>query len=154
MLTVVSFRPEGSVYVVLVMPRSFAVAFIFATKSFSAPASQRASSRATLFADAMRMLSRASRSEIRSPAKTSTVDSWPASDCSSAAWSILIIGPSSPLFSGCSRRITYAVMTLATLAIGTGFCSPDEPNVPMPWTSRAAWPSCGHGIPALEPSKV
>ncbi len=45
-------------------------------------------------------------------------------------------------------------MTLATLAIGTGFCSPDEPNVPMPCTSSAAWPSAGQGMSTLPPSKV
>ncbi len=67
-LTVVLFSPDGSVYVVLVMPRSFAAAFIFSTNAFSEPASQRASSRATLFADAIRTALRASRWEIESPA--------------------------------------------------------------------------------------
>ncbi len=104
--TVVLFRPDGSVYVEFFMPRSLAASFIFCTNAFSDPASQRASSRATLFADAIRMLSRASRWLILSPLVTSTVDSCPASDWSSAAWSISIFGPSSPLLSGCSRRIT------------------------------------------------
>ncbi|CAM5314716.1 hypothetical protein TPAU25S_00949 [Tsukamurella paurometabola] len=45
-------------------------------------------------------------------------------------------------------------MTLATLAIGTGFCSPEEPNVPMPCTSSAACPAAGHGMSGLPPSKV
>ncbi len=58
------------------------------------------------------MLSRASRCEIESPWNTLTVDSWPACDWSSAAWSISIFGPSAPLLSGWSRRTTYAVIDL------------------------------------------
>lgn len=60
METVVSFSPDGSVYVVPVMPRSLAAAFIFLTNASSEPASQRASSRAMLFADGIMMAERAS----------------------------------------------------------------------------------------------
>lgn len=49
--TVVSFRPEASVYFVFFMPSSWAVSFIFLMNAASEPASQRASSRAMLLAD-------------------------------------------------------------------------------------------------------
>ena len=40
-------------------------------------------------------------------------------------------GPGSASASGWSLRITYAVITLATLAIGTGLWSPHVPRLPM-----------------------
>lgn len=48
----------------------------------------------------------------------------------------------------------YAVIDLVTLAIGTGFCSPDWPSVPRPAAAMYAWPSAGHGSWGAAPSKV
>jgi hypothetical protein len=60
--TVDSFRPEGSVYFVFFIPRSAAASFIFLTNAASEPLeSQRASSRATLFADGIMMAASACR---------------------------------------------------------------------------------------------
>lgn len=75
-LTVVASRPEGSVYVVRVMPSSFAVSFIFLTNASCEPESQRASSRAMLLAEGIMRAAIASYSEILSPSLTvSRVDS-------------------------------------------------------------------------------
>lgn len=75
------------------------------------------------------------------------------SDWSWAFWSTWIFAPSPDLI-GWSRRIRYAVITLATLAIGAAFWAPDVPNEPMPWTSSAPWPEDGHGMEASPPPKV
>lgn len=136
-LTVVASRPEGSVYVVLVMPSSLAVSFIFLTNASWEPESQRASSRAMLLADGIMRAAIASYSEIFSPSLTvSRVDSLSVElfflPSVSAVLSTSIIAPCSPFFMGWSRRMMYAVIDLVTLAIGTGFCSPDWPSVPRP----------------------
>jgi hypothetical protein len=50
----------------------------------------------------------------------------------------LLAKPLSPAASGCRSRVRYAVITLATLAIGTGVEVPEVPKLPTPWTSTAA----------------
>src|ERR1700751_2050219 len=45
---------------------------------------------------------------------------------------------------GWSCRTTYAVITLATLAIGTGRVAPGPASTPTPLMSAAETPSAGH----------
>ena len=94
-----------------------------------------------LFAEGNSSACSAWRSVIRSPAFTLSVDSPRATRCPSSATSagvIVTTNPCSPGASGCSRRVRYAVMTFATLAIGTGVVLPDAPKLPTPSTSTAA----------------
>src|SRR5258707_59946 len=55
-----------------------------------------------------------------------------------------ISGPDPPEGSGWSCRTTYAVITLATLAIGTGRVAPGPATTPKPLMSAAETPSAGH----------
>lgn len=144
-LRVVDSRPLAPAYVVRVIPSSAVASFIFTTNASWLPASQRASSRATLLPDGSSISSSSLRWLSRCPSRTGAVDSL--SECAScaASRSTLISGPVSPSLSECPLRITYAVITFVTLAIGTGCCPPVLPNGPMPLTSTLAWPSCGHG---------
>src|SRR5580698_10702844 len=53
-------------------------------------------------------------------------------------------GPDPPAGSGWSSRTTYAVISLATLAMGTGRVAPGPASTPMPLMSAAETPSAGH----------
>src|SRR5947209_4161416 len=53
-------------------------------------------------------------------------------------------GPDPPPGRGWSCRTTYAVITLATLAIGTGRAAPGPATTPKPLMSAAETPSAGH----------
>ena len=55
-----------------------------------------------------------------------------------------ISGPDPSAVRGWSCRITYAVITLATLAIGAGRVAPGPYTTPKPLTSAAEAPSAGH----------
>src|SRR6185312_3512556 len=55
-----------------------------------------------------------------------------------------ISGPDSPAGSGWSCRTTYAVISLATLAMGTGRVAPGPATTPKPPMSAAETPSAGH----------
>src|SRR6201999_2621455 len=99
------------------------------------PASHRASIHAMLSADGSSSASSAWRSVRVSPAATGTSES-PALACdgdaaASDAWTV-ISGPDPSAGSGWSSRITYAVISLATLAIGTGRLAPGPANTPRP----------------------
>ena len=88
-----------------------------------------------LFADGIIMAERASCSVSLSPAFTVlSVDSPAASSLPSDSplASTVMDGPASPFLSGWSLSTTYAVIALATLPIGTAFCSPNESTVPRP----------------------
>src|SRR6185312_6695138 len=98
------------------MPRRRAVAFIRATNAAWLPASHRASIHATLSAEG----------------SSSASDDWTA-----------ISGPDPPEGSGWSCRITYAVITLATLAIATGRVAPGPATTPKPLMSAAETPCAG-----------
>src|SRR5205823_3879190 len=63
-------------------------------------------------------------------------------------------GPSSAGRSGWSRSTRYAVITLATLAMGTGRTAPEEPRLPSPATSTVAWPVAGQGSTGGVPAMV
>lgn len=112
-----------------------------------------------LLADGIIRAAIASYSVILSPSLTvSRVDSLSVElfflPSVSAVLSTSIIWPCSPFLMGWSRRMMYAVIDLVTLAIGTGFCSPDWPSVPRPAAAMYACPSVGHGSWGLAPSKV
>src|SRR5207247_513980 len=129
------------------MPRRRAVAFIRATNAAWLPASHRASIQAMLSADGSSSASSAWRSVSISPATTGTSES-PARACdgyaaASDGWTA-ISGPDPPAESGWSCRTTYAVITLATLAIGTGRVAPGPYTTPKPLMSAAEAPSAGH----------
>src|SRR4029077_4565188 len=55
-----------------------------------------------------------------------------------------ISGPGPPDGSGWSCRTTYAVITLATLAIATGRVAPGPATTPKPLMSAAETPWAGH----------
>ena len=142
MLTVARSSPDGSVYRVSAIPSAAACAFIAATNVAGSPASHRASSRAMLSAEGSSRASRACRSVSTSPAATRTRDWRPAASAAYAAASCaetVSAGPSSAGRSGWSRSTRYAVITLATLAMGTGRTAPEEPRLPSPATSTVAW---------------
>jgi len=131
------------------MPSAVAVLFISVTNDETEPASQRARIFATLSAEASSSASRASRSLSCSPALTSTTD-WcsltsPAYAAASAAVTVMV-GPDSPSASGWCLRMRYAVIVLATLAIGSATSVlPEVPSIPTPSTSIAACPAVGQG---------
>src|SRR2546423_776711 len=130
------------------MPNRAAVAFIFARNASVPPASHRASSCAMLSAEGSKSATSACRSVSTSFAVTFTRERSAASCAGYAAASAedtVIVGPSSPAASGWSDSTTYAVITLATLAIGAGRAAPDVPRLPTPTTSSAAWPWAGQG---------
>src|SRR6185312_197404 len=58
--------------------------------------------------------------------------------------STAISGPDPPGGSGWSCRTTYAVISLATLAMGTGRVAPGPATTPKPLMSAAETPSAGH----------
>src|SRR6266568_1763014 len=129
------------------MPRRRTVAFIRATNAAWLPASHRASIQAMLSADGSSSASSAWRSVSISPAATGTSES-PSRACDGYAaashdWTA-ISGPDPPEGSGWSYRTTYAVITLATLAIGTGRVAPGPATTPKPLMSAAETPSAGH----------
>src|SRR5947207_8945706 len=129
------------------MPRRRAVAFIRATNAAWLPASHRASIHATLSAEGSSSASSAWRSVSLSPATTGTSES-PSRTCDGYAaasddWTV-ISGPDPPEGSGWSCRMTYAVITLATLAIATGRVAPGPATTPKPLMSAAETPSAGH----------
>src|SRR2546429_1229624 len=133
------------------MPRRRAVAFIRATNAAWLPASHRASIQAMLSADGSISASSAWRSVSISPARTGTSES-PSRTCdgyaaASDGWTA-ISGPDPPPGRGWSCRTTYAVITLATLAIGTGRVAPGPATTPKPLISAAETPSAGHGTAA------
>src|SRR6476620_5885458 len=129
------------------MPRRRAVAFIRATNPDWLPVSHRASIHAMLSAEGSSSASSAWRSVSLSPATTGTSES-PSRTCDGYAaasddWTA-ISGPDPPGGSGWSCRITYAVITLATLAIATGRVAPGPATTPKPLMSAAETPSAGH----------
>src|SRR5258707_2049143 len=129
------------------MPRRRAVEFIRAANAARLPASHRASIQAMLSAEGSSSASSACRSVSLSPAATGTSES-PSRACdeyaaASDGWTG-ISGPDSPEGSGWSCRTTYAVITLATLAIGTGRVAPGPATTPKPLMSAAETPSAGH----------
>ena len=135
------------------MPRVRAVAFIFAVNAAWLPASHRASIQAMLSADGSSSASSAWRSEIASPAATGTSES-PSRACAGYAaasdgWTV-ISGPDPPAGRGWSCRITYAVISLATLAMGTCRVAPGPSATPMPLMSAAEVPSAGHETAAAD----
>jgi hypothetical protein len=129
------------------MPNLAAVWFISVTKAETEPASHLARTFATLPAEASSSASRASRSLSCSPALTFTTD-WPSFTslpyaAASAAVTVMV-GPDSPSASGWCLRMRYAVIVLATLAIGSAvLVSPEVPSMPTPSTSTAACPMPG-----------
>jgi hypothetical protein len=129
------------------MPRVRAVAFIFAVNAAWLPASHRASIQAMLSADGSSSASSAWRSEIASPAATGTSESRSRACAgyvaASDGWTV-ISGPDPPAGRGWSCRITYAVISLATLAMGTGRVAPGPSATPMPLMSAVEVPSAGH----------
>src|SRR6201984_3038793 len=132
------------------MPRRRAVAFIRATNAAWLPASHRASIQATLSAEGSSSASSAWRSVSISPAATGTTES-PSRACdgyaaASDGWTS-ISGPDPPAGSGWSCRITYAVITLATLATGTGRVEPGPYTTPKPLMSAAEAPAAGPETP-------
>ncbi len=156
-LTVPLSRPLGSVYVVFFMPSDLAASFIFRTNAVSSsdPVSHRASSRATLLPDGIISIFSMSCRLYFCPTRSPTMrDSSLAVPSSTVLASTVTVGPGSSRLIGCSRRITYAVMILATLAVGTGFCSPNVPMVPEPATMTAACPFSGHGMLNVPPPTV
>src|SRR5260370_30810910 len=129
------------------MPRRRAVAFIRSTNAAWLSASHRASIHAMLSAEGSSSASSAWRSVIVSPATTGTSES-PSRTCDGYAatsddWTA-ISGPDPPEGSGWSCRTTYAVITLVTLAIGTGRAAPGPAIAPQPLMSAAQTPSAGH----------
>src|SRR6266702_1214416 len=129
------------------MPRRRAVAFIRAANAAWLPASHRASIQAMLSAEGSSSAVSAWRSVSLSPAATGTGES-PSRACdgyaaASGGWTS-ISGPDPSAVRGWSCRITYAVITLATLAIGTGRVAPGPYTTPKPLTSAAEAPSAGH----------
>src|SRR6202035_674837 len=111
------------------------------------PASHRASIQAMLSAEGSSSASSAWRSVSISPAATGTSES-PSRACdgyaaASDGWTA-ITGPDPPAGSGWSCRITYAVITLATLATGTGRVEPGPATRPTPLMPAAETPSAGH----------
>src|SRR5579859_3745074 len=129
------------------MPRRRAVAFIRATNAAWLPASHRASIQATLSADGSSSASSAWRSVSRSPAATGTSES-PSRTCdgyaaASSGWTVTS-GPDPRGGSGWSCRTTYAVITLATLAMATGRVAPGPATMPKPLMSAAETPEAGH----------
>src|SRR6266496_364033 len=129
------------------MPRRRAVAFIRAANAAWLPASHRASIQAMLSAEGSSSAVSAWRSVSLSPAATGTSES-PSRACdgyaaASGGWTS-ISGPDPSAVRGWSCRITYAVITLATLAIGTGRVAPGPYTTPKPLTSAAEAPSAGH----------
>src|SRR4029077_11807597 len=82
-----------------------------------------------------------------SPAVTGTSES-PSRTCDGYAaasddWTA-ISGPDPPPGRGWSCRTTYAVITLATLAIATGRVASGPATTPKPLMSAAETPSAGH----------
>src|ERR1700744_4977757 len=138
------------------MPRLRAVAFIRATNAAWLPTSHRARIQAMLSADGSSSASSAWRSVSVSPATTGTSES-PARACAGYAAAsdgrIAMRGAGPPAGSGWSCRITYAVMTLATLAIGTGRVAPGPATTPTPLTSAAETPAARHGTAASRPPR-
>src|SRR5215469_14020879 len=129
------------------MPRRRAVAFIRATNAAWLPASHRASIQAMLSAEGSSSASSAWRSVMVSPAATGTSES-PSRACdgyaaASDGWTV-ISGPDPSAGRGWSCRTTYAVISLATLAIGTGWVAPGPATAPKPLMSAAETPSAGH----------
>src|ERR1700756_3645609 len=129
------------------MPRRRAVAFIRATNAAWPPASHRASIHAMLSAEGSSSASSAWRSVSLSPATTGTSES-PSRTCDEYAaasddWTA-ISGPDPPEGSGWSCRTTYAVITLATLAMATGRVAAGPATTPKPLMSAAEVPSPGH----------
>src|SRR6478735_4900368 len=128
------------------MPRRRAVAFIRATNAAWLPASHRARIHATLSAEGNSSASSAWRSVSLSPATTGTSES-PSRTCDGYAAAsdglTAISGPDRPEGSGWSCRITYAVITLATLAIATGRVAPGPATTPKPLMSAAETPCAG-----------
>src|ERR1700750_3268613 len=125
------------------MPRRRAVAFIRATNAAWLPASHRASIHATLSAEGSSSASSAWRGVSLSPAHRGAGAS-PSRTCDGYAaasddWTA-ISGPEPPEGSGWSCRITYAVITLATLAIATGRVAPGPATTPKPLMSAAETP--------------
>ena len=108
-----------------------------------------------LFAEGSSSASSAWRSVSRSPDFTLSVDSSSATRSPSSVTSVGVIvttNPCRPAASGCSSRVRYAVITFATLAIGTGVEDPEVPKPPTPSTSTAAWPSRGQAIAGALPA--
>ena len=100
-----------------------------------------------LSAEGSSSASSAWRSVSLSPATTGTSES-PSRTCdgyaaASDGWTA-ISGPDPPEGSGWSCRTTYAVITLATLAIGTGRVAPGPATTPKPLMSAAETPLAGH----------
>jgi hypothetical protein len=123
------------------------VAFIRARNAAWLPASHRASIQAMLSADGSSNASSAWRSVSLSPATTGTSES-PSRACdgyaaASGGWTV-ITGPDPFAGSGWSCRTTYAVITLATLATGTGRVAPGPATTPNPLMSAAETPWAGH----------
>src|SRR5438105_2125609 len=58
---------------------------------------------------------------------------------------MLMAGPCSPFCSGFASRVTRAVITLATLAMGSGFPPGVDASTPAPSAPIAAWASDGQG---------
>src|ERR1700753_3817253 len=128
------------------MARRRAAAFIRAANAAWLPASHRARIQAMLSADGRSSASSAWRSVSVSPATTGTSES-PSRACDGYAaasddWTA-ISGPDPPEGSGWSCRTTYAVISLATLAMGTGRVAPGAATTPMPLMSAAEVPSGG-----------
>jgi hypothetical protein len=115
------------------MARLRAAAFIRAANAAWLPASHRASIQAMLSADGNSSASSAWRSVIVSPAAIATSES-PSATCDgySAAsdGSTVISGPDPFADRGWSCRITYAVISLATLAMGTCLSAPGPSVTP------------------------
>src|SRR6201990_1923041 len=129
------------------MPRRRAVVFIRATNPAWLPASHRASIHAMLSAEGSSSASSAWRSVSLSPATTGTSESPPRNCDGYAAASddrTAISGPDPPEGSGWSCRTTYAVITLATLAMATGRVAPGPATTPKPLMSAAETPCAGH----------
>src|SRR5436309_4645786 len=129
------------------MPSRRAAAFIRATNSACLPPSHRARIQAILSAEGSSSAASAWRSVSLSPAATGTSES-PSRTCdgyaaASDGWTA-ISGPDPPPGRGWSCRTTYAVITLATLAIGTGRVAPGPAATPRPLMSAAETPSAGH----------
>ena len=123
-----------------------------ATNCASEPASQRASTAAMLFAEGSSSACSACSSVSCSPSATETTDSSCRRRRSVSATTdalSVIVGPSSPARSGWSRRIRYAVITFATLAIGAACWFGPACSCDCPERTNAAWPCAGHTVSGI-----
>lgn len=98
--------PLTPVYEVARMPSPAAARFIFATNAFSPPASQRASSRATLLPDGTIISSSSRRWVYSRPASTGAVVSTEEYDSSAARRSATTVAPGASASIGWLFRIT------------------------------------------------